>query len=140
MGVLAVVRLARVARGVHPVPHIDAAAAPPPVRDLADHRHVVAVHRLAELFQVGDDAIVEHLDSVPVAGCARGMHACRAEAHHEPGSTASLLLVVAALHLVRHPVPRERVGVPAAADAVLDRAVPDPDRCEKVFEFRHVPT
>ena len=67
-----------------------AAAAPAPVRDLGDARHVVRCIVVGELPQVRDHAVVEQLDAVPVAGRAGGVDAGRAEAHHEADAAARL--------------------------------------------------
>ena len=97
MRVFAVVRFSHVARRVHAIPEVDAAPASPAVRDLADHRDIVLMHRVAELLEMRDHAVVEQLDAIPIPRRARGMDARGPEAHHESDTAARLLFVIAAL-------------------------------------------
>jgi hypothetical protein len=139
MRIFAVIGLAHVARGVHAVPQVDAAAAAPPVRELADDGNIVLVHRVAELLEIRNHAIVEQLDAVPIPRRARGVDARGSEADHESDSAARLLFVVTALDVSGHAIDGERIRVRAAADPVLDAARPDLERREEILEFSHGP-
>jgi hypothetical protein len=75
MRILAVVRFSPIARTVETVPHIDAAAAPATVGDLTYDRHIILVHGAAELFEIGNDPVVEEFDAIPVTGSTGRVHA-----------------------------------------------------------------
>ena len=135
--ILAVIGLPHVARRVHAIPQIDTSPAAAPVCDLADHGDVVSMHRFTEFLKMGNHAIVEQLDAIPIPRGRSRMYARRSKAHHEADAASSLFLVITALEILRHAIHRERVGVRTTADSILCSHVPDLDRVEEVFKIRH---
>ena len=89
------------------------------MRYLADDRHPITVHGTAEFFEIRDHAVIEDLDTIPVACRAVRMNACTAEAHHEPDAAFRFILVIAAFDIVRHTVPGKRIRMRAAADTIF---------------------
>ncbi len=133
VGPLAMALLASVRRTPQWCARIPGVAAPAAVGDLREAQGAVAVHRVAHLLELRDDAVVPVVDLGPVIDRG-GVNARGAEHHHRAAAALGLFFVITDV-AVGEPAPLAVGGaVRGGDDAILGDRVADGDGAQEVTE------
>ncbi len=133
VGPLVMPLLASVRRAPQRRARIPGVPAPAAVGDLREAEGAVAVHRVAHLLELGNDAVVPVVDLCPVVDRG-GMDARGAEHHHRAAAALGLLFVIADVAVGEAAALPVGGAVGGGDDAILGHGVADGNGAQEMPE------